>query len=48
MADEADLYVLFMAEELMVVHLACDEGIGPCVQGIAEQESPCPATYRHA
>ena len=44
MADDTDLYLLLVAEILMVVHLTCDKRVSTDFQGFVEQEVPCPAT----
>ena len=44
MADDGYLYLLFVAEVVVIVHLPRHEGIGPCPDGIAQEESPCSPT----
>ena len=39
MSDDANLYLLLMAEKLMIVHLSRDKGIGTGCHGITEHES---------
>ena len=46
-ADDADLYLLLIAEILVIVHLARDKGVGTGPQGVVEQEVACPATDSH-
>ena len=47
MADDADLNLLFVAEILVIAHLARDEGIGTCLDGCVEQESTCSTAECH-
>ncbi len=47
MADDGNLDFLFMAKILMVVHLARDERIGTCRDGITQQERTGSATERN-
>ena len=46
-ADDTDLYLLLIAEVLVVVHLAGDEGIGAGLDGLVEQEVARTATECH-
>ena len=46
-ADDTYLYLLLMAEVLMVVHLTCHERIGTSRNDVIEQEVPCPAADSH-
>ena len=43
----AYLYLLFVAEVLMIVHLACDKRIGLIFHGLVEQEIARSATDGH-
>ena len=47
MADDTDLYLLLMAEELMIAHLTRYKGIGSCRNGIAKEEGAGSATECH-
>ena len=47
MAYDAYLYFLLVAEVLVVVHLARDEGIAPAADGIVQQEVAGTATDGH-
>ena len=45
MPDNANLYPLLVTEILMIVHLSSDKGISSSLDGLIEQEIPCPSTY---
>ena len=47
MSDDADLYLLFVAEILVIMHLTCDKGIGSSLHSVIEQEIACTTTDRH-
>ena len=47
MADDTNLDALLVAEILVVVHLARDEGVGTVGNGVVEQEVACTAADGH-
>ena len=47
-ADDANLYLLFVAEELVIVHLTGDECVGTLSNGFVEEERSCPTAQGHA
>ena len=46
-ADDTDLYLLFVAEILVVMHLTRNKGVSTCFYGVVEQEITCTTTDRH-